>query len=265
LLTPLQEKVALLQRIGVEQLVLLPFDRELASLTPDQFVHDILVQKLQARRISVGQDFCFGRQRSGTALDLQAIAATYGIEVEIAPLQQVEGDRAGADPPVRISSSAIRLALQQGDLETANHLLGYPYCLVGNVVEGQQLGRVLGFPTANLQLRPEKFVPCQGVYAVRVQISQSAWPADQLSAPYIRGVMNLGNRPTVDGFRQVAEVHLFDWTGDLYGQTLIVSLERFLRPEQKFASLEELKSQIQIDCSTARMLLATIGHNGTDS
>ncbi|MBD2020046.1 bifunctional riboflavin kinase/FAD synthetase [Leptolyngbya sp. FACHB-36] len=245
LLTPLSEKVAQLQQLGVEQLVLLPFDRDLASLTPEQFVQSILVQRLQAVRISVGMDFCFGRERTGTATGLQAIGAAFGIDVTIAPLQLLDGER--------ISSSAIRQALQTGDLSIANCYLGRSYELVGQVVQGQQLGRTIGFPTANLQLPAEKFLPSLGVYAVQVQVYETEQA--ELLQPAI-GVMNLGNRPTINGTSQTIEVHLLDWSGDLYGRTLRVSLEKFLRPEQKFASLDDLKAQIQADCDSARALFA---------
>jgi riboflavin kinase/FMN adenylyltransferase len=247
LLTPLHEKVAELSRLGVEQLVLLPFDRELASLSPEQFVHDILVQKLQVKRVSVGQDFCFGRQRAGTAGDLQAIASHYGIEVAIVSLHQLEGER--------ISSSAIRQALQEGELQLANQLLGRPYSLVGTVAQGQQLGRTLGFPTANLDLPGDKFLPRQGVYAVRVRLVEGEAIAIPPTAT-LPGVMNLGCRPTVEGTGERAEVHLLDWSGDLYGCTLQVELETFLRTEQKFTSLEDLKAQIQLDCTLAREFFA---------
>ncbi len=249
LLTPLSEKAELLRLLGVDQLVLLPFDRELANLSPEEFVENILVRQLRVQRVSVGADFCFGRQRAGTAMDLKAIATAYGVEVTIAPLKNLEGGR--------ISSSAIRQALEKGDLELANRLLGRPYCLVGQVSQGQQLGRTIGFPTANLHLPPEKFLPRQGVYAVRVHICSSGNPIGFAHPPTLPGVMNVGYRPTVDGTRQVIEVHLLNWSGDLYGQTLIVNLEQFLRSEQKFNSLQDLKAQIQRDCDAASAILAT--------
>ncbi|NJR49270.1 MAG: bifunctional riboflavin kinase/FAD synthetase [Leptolyngbyaceae cyanobacterium CSU_1_3] len=241
LLTPHSEKALQLSTIGVEQLVLLPFNRELAALTPQQFVEEILIRHLQARRVSIGQDFRFGCKRAGTATDLQAIASDYGIEVTIVPLLTFQG--------VRISSSAIREALQSGDLHGANRMLGRAYCLVGEVVQGQQLGRTIGFPTANLQLPAEKFIPKQGVYAVRV----SGTGIDREL-----GVMNIGNRPTVNGVKQTIEVHLLDWSGDLYGQTLTVELKQFIRSEQKFNSLDDLKSQIRADCDTARTLRVAV-------
>lgn len=266
LLTPLAEKVELLEAMGVEQLVLLPFDRELAALTAPQFVEEILVRQLQASRISVGMDFRFGRGRAGTAVDLQAIASNYGIDVTLVGLHTCgEGER--------ISSSVIRESLACGDLRRANKLLGRCYSLVGTIVQGQQLGRTIGFPTANIELPSSKFLPRFGVYAVRVlvkngggtitdQSSSYEWENPKSSIPgktsdlsLINGVMNVGCRPTVDGQEPTVEVHLLDWSGDLYGQTLSVSLVEFLRPEQKFASLEALKTQIQADCDVARKLL----------
>lgn len=242
LLTPPEEKVQLLRMMGVEQLMLLPFDKELASLSPEQFVEKILVQQLGVKQVSVGQDFCFGHQRSGTSANLQAIASSYGIDVTIVSLQTCQGER--------ISSSQIRQLLLSGDVTQANQLLGRPYTLVGTVVKGQQLGRTIGFPTANLQLPPEKFLPRQGVYCVRVYGSSQTVPISS-----VPGVMNIGQRPTVNGTSLTVEIHLLDWSGDLYGQTLTVSLEQFLRPEQKFASLDALKSQIQADCEAARAFL----------
>lgn len=240
LLTPIAEKAAFLQSLGVEQLVLLPFDRTLASLTPQEFVEKILVQQLQVQFISVGQDFCFGHKRSGTTQDLQAIAARFNIPVNIVSLFSFEGDR--------VSSSSIRQALDQGDLPAANRLLGRHYAITGEVVYGQQLGRTLGFPTANLKLPPEKFLPRLGVYAVQV----AGVKGEGILYP---GVMNIGFRPTVDGLQQTVEVHVLDWSGDLYGKPLTVSLEKFLRPEQKFASLDDLRAQIYRDAEMARSLL----------
>lgn len=241
LLTPLDEKAACLEAMGVQQLVMLPFTQELAALTPQQFVEEILVQHMQAQHVSVGVDFRFGCKRLGTAEDLSAIAAIYSISTTIVPLLTFQGKR--------ISSSSIRQALLEGDLKTANRMLGRSYSIVGEVVKGQQLGRTIGFPTANLQLPANKEIPRRGVYAVRVS---------EPGKEFRLGVMNIGNRPTVNGLTQTIEVHLLDWTGDLYGHTLTVELEDFIRPEQKFASLEALQAQISADCETARTRLATI-------
>jgi len=248
LLTPVDEKVRQLELLGVEQLVLIPFNKELSALTPEQFVEQIIVEKLRASRISVGQDFCFGSNRSGTAMDLQVLVAKYGIPVTIVPLETHEDDLTVQEDENRISTSLIRQTLETGSIEKANRLLGRPYNLIGNVVKGQQLGRTIGFPTANLQLPEDKFLPQQGVYAVRV--SEINQPDTTLKNRW--GVMNIGNRPTVNGTYPTVEVHLLDWSGDLYNKKLQIQLEKFLRPEQKFDTLEALKTQIQLDCTTAR-------------
>lgn len=250
LLTPIAEKTQLLKRFGIEQLVLLPFNRELASLSPQQFVAEILVKQLQTTQISVGEDFRFGYQRRGTVADLEAIASHYSIEVQVNSLYKCLDE--GGDN-FRISSSRIRQALAAGEVERARFMLGRPYTLMGTVVQGQQLGRTIGFPTANLQLPPDKFLPRYGVYSVNVVVDPIGFPA--IDSP-LKGVMNIGCRPTVEGNRPTVEVHLLDWSEDLYGQTLTVSLERFLRPEQKFPSLEALQEQIAADCEAARYCLS---------
>ncbi|MFM2065023.1 MAG: hypothetical protein RLZZ507_4694 [Cyanobacteriota bacterium] len=260
LLTPLDEKVEQLRSLGVEQLVLLPFDKELSALSPQDFVEKILVHQLQCQKISVGEDFCFGKKRMGTAQDLQILAAKFNIPVTIVPIQTDTDclpnntDCINSDliEDSRISTSLIRQTLETGDIPRANRLLGRPYSLTGVVIAGQKLGRTIGFPTANLQLPKDKFLPLQGVYAVRVLIhneTPDTHPIQNL------GVMNIGNRPTVNGTYSAVEVHLFDWSGDLYGKQLVVQLVKFLRPEQKFANLEALKTQIQLDCTIAREIL----------
>ncbi len=236
LLTPVDEKARQLDKLGIKQLVLLTFNRELAALSPREFVKQILVSQLQATHISVGEDFRFGNQRKGTATDLKNIATALGIEVFLNSLHKCL-DNNGA---VRVSSSLIRQALTTGEVERANTMLARPYPLIGKVVMGSQLGRTIGFPTANLQLPPDKFLPRYGVYAVEV-----------LLKPTVKGVMNIGCRPTVAGKNPTIEVHLLNWSGNLYGQTLTVNLKKFLRPEQKFSSIDALKQQITKDCQAA--------------
>ena len=240
LLTPLPEKIVQLEAVGMEQLVLLPFTQALANLSPRQFVESILAEKLQAKLISVGEDFRFGYQRQGTVTDLKHLGQEFGIRVAIADLIHTDTER--------ISSSQIRQALLTGNLERANHLLGRPYALEGTVIAGQQLGRTIGFPTANLALPDDKLWPQFGVYAGWVQLAALADP--------IAAVVNLGDRPTVKGKEPSAEVHLLNWSGDLYGQFLQVDLYHYLRPEQKFANLDHLKAQIAQDCTLAQTLLA---------
>ena len=242
LLTPIPEKAWQLAQMGVQQLVMLPFNQTLAELDPQAFVKQILIDGLQAKHISVGNDFRFGKGRSGTAEGLARIASKYDVPVTCVALKQEKGDR--------ISSSRIRQALQTGQLTEVTQLLGRPYILTGKVVQGQQIGRTIGFATANLQVSEDKYLPCTGVYSVRVY---------GVSAGSQLGVMNIGHRPTVGGQSLSLEVHLLDWTGDLYGQMLTVSLEKFIRPEKKFDSLTQLKAQIEQDCKTAKNCAGDIG------
>ncbi|MBE9065877.1 bifunctional riboflavin kinase/FAD synthetase [Leptolyngbya cf. ectocarpi LEGE 11479] len=247
LLTPLEEKSRQLACLGVNQLVLLPFNAEMANLDATTFVERVLIHDLQATHISVGSDFHFGKGRGGNAELLSAIAARHNIPVTVVPLRNdIEG---------RISSSRIRQALTDGELARANQLLGRPYTLTGVVIPGKQLGRTIGFPTANLKLPSDKFIPRQGVYSVK------AFGILPEQKPVL-GVMNIGNRPTVAGQDLSVEVHLFDWTNDLYGETLTVSLESFIRPEQKFDSLDALKEQIAHDCKTARAMFEGCASGG---
>ena len=235
LLTPHREREIILEQLGIQQLILLPFDRDLVKLSPQEFVDRIIDRQLQAKFISVGEDFRFGNQRAGSAQDLVRLTAEIGIPTRIATLE-TNGDS-------RISSSRIRAALLAADLSLTQELLGRYYSIVGTVVNGQEIGRSIGFPTANLKYPAEKFLPRQGVYCVRVDIP---------GASQLPGVMNIGKRPTVDGVNTTVEVHLLDWEGNLYGQQLIVYLHHFIRSEQKFPSLVALTAQIQADCDVAR-------------
>ena len=240
LLTPLSEKIQRLKELEIKQLVRLPFDRELAALSPQEFVTQMLVKHLQVRQISVGQDFRFGRKRMGTAEYLSEIANSFGISVNIIPLKTYSA------LGKRVSSSLIRQCLAEGNVRQAKQMLGYSYSLIGTVVKGKQLGRTIGFPTANLKLPSDKLLPRQGVYAVRVKINQKE---------LLKGLMNFGCRPTVAGEIPTVEVHILDWSGNLYQQPLMVELEAFLRPEQQFLSLDRLKDQILQDCCLARKIL----------
>lgn len=225
LLTPLGEKVSLLERLGVEQLVLLTFDEGLAKLRAEMFMARILQDALQAKFISVGFNFRFGFQRQG---DGELLRSVWGDQLVIREEQRF---RDGG----RISSSAIRMALAMGDVPLANELLGRRYSISGNVVAGEQLGRKIGFPTANLQVDQQKYLPKDGVYGVLVGGNP--------------GVMNIGVRPTVGGgTKRTIEVHLLNWRGNLYDQEIMVELVRYIRGERKFNSFEELKAQIQRDC-----------------
>ncbi len=240
LLTPLAEKATYLKQLGIKQLVLLPFTKELAQLTPKDFINQILINQLQAEEVSVGFNFRFGYQRTGTVADL---AVVWGDRLDIIS-EQVMLDG------VRISSSRIREALSIGDITLASYLLGRNYTLNGTVISGQKIGRTIGFPTANIQVHPRKFLPRDGVYAVRVNSNLITNPANQ-----VNGVMNIGIRPTIanseNQHQRAIEVHILNWQGDLYGSEISVEIIKFLRAEQKFANLNQLKAQIKADCTQA--------------
>lgn len=237
LLTPLDEKVAILEKLGIKQLILLPFDQELAALSPKAFFEAILVQRLQAKQISIGQDFRFGYQRQGTAQTLRIFAAKFGISVNITALKT-------CDANIRISSSLIRQGLAKGEIQQVNQMLGRSYALVGKVSKGKQIGRTIGFPTANLAIAPDKLLPRYGVYG--------GWVSLEGMTPPILAAVNIGVKPTLGGLFPTVEVHLLDWQGDLYDQNLKVNLEIFIRPEQKFSGLNLLKQQIKTDCDQVR-------------
>jgi riboflavin kinase / FMN adenylyltransferase len=234
LLTTVTEKAKVLESLGIYQLVLLPFNDALVHLSPSDFVKKILHENLDTRQIVIGADFRFGYQRAGDAQMLKELAADYEITTHILELE--------FDHQQRIGSSRLRAALLAGDLPETNRLLGHSYSIAGLVVPGQQLGRTLGFPTANIDYPTIKFLPRLGVYCVRVDTEQEL---------QLKAVMNIGKRPTVNGQSTSVEIHILNWSGDLYGQQLTIYLDKFLRPEQKFAGLPELTQQIQTDCQAA--------------
>ena len=235
----LREKVLHLAPLGLAQLVVLRFDQRLAALTPEEFVSRILVQGLDVRAVLIGADFRFGRGRAGDLLRLEQLGAEHGFEVAAAPTV-TDGDE-------RISSTRVRTALAHGDLAGAARLLGRPYAICGRVRRGQELGRDLGYPTANLALH-RAVVPLSGVFAVRVN---GAAPEQ------VDGVASLGTRPTVAaGGEALLEVHLFDFDGDIYGRQLEVEFVAWLRDEERFTDLAALRCQMDEDASAARRLLA---------
>ena len=235
------EKLKLLQPLGIEQLVLVPFTRELSRLSAEEFVNTVLLDTLQAQRIAVGANFRFGNNRSGDADVLQRVAAARGVEVLVTEIVE--------DGNGRMSSSRIRAALESGDLDTARTLLGRAYRFQGRVVRGRGLGRELGWPTANLQVDGRKFLPALGVYAAWAWVDGNDQP--------LAAVMNLGPQPTVDPTSPSAvEVHLLDRSMELEGRQLMVEPVQRLRGQQRFSGLEELSAQIGRDADQARSLLS---------
>jgi riboflavin kinase/FMN adenylyltransferase len=236
-LTRLREKLEALAECGVDRVVVLRFDRRMQGLGAAEFVERLLVNGLGVRHMVVGHDFHFARRREGTIETLRAAGATHGFTVEEVGRFLLDGER--------VSSSLVREALNEGNLDRATHLLGRPYRMAGRVRLGKKLGRTLGFPTANLALQ-RKVVPLWGIFAVRVS------GAGLVDHP---AVSSLGTRPTVNGTDPLLEVHLFDFDGSLYGQYLDVDFVARLRDEQKFASLDALVAQMHRDAAAARAVL----------
>ncbi len=233
------EKLALLEPLGIKQLVLLPFTRDLARLTPESFVEEVLAHQLEARSVVVGENFRFGVKRSGDVEDLARLGRRHGIRVAVVPILS---DGAG-----RVSSSRVREALAEGRIPAAEELLGRPYRFAGQVVKGRGLARQLGWPTANLEVSDRKFLPMEGVYAAMV------WIDGETGEGPLAAVMNLGRQPTVDPEApSLPEVHLLDREGDLLGRRLVVQPLRWLRGQRRFASLEELSAQIRCDVDASR-------------
>jgi riboflavin kinase/FMN adenylyltransferase len=233
----LREKVEALPLYGVEHMVVLRFDRQMQGMSAAEFVDRLLVRGLGVRHLVVGHDFHFARRREGTVATLRAAGAVHGFEVEEVGQFLVEGER--------VSSSLVREALGRGDLARAGMLLGRPYRMAGRVRRGQQLGRKLGFPTANLALH-RKVVPLWGVFAVRVS------GAGLVNHP---AVVSLGTRPTINGTDPLLEVHVFNFDGDLYGKYLDVDFVQRLRDERRFESLDALVAQMHLDAAGARCVL----------
>jgi riboflavin kinase/FMN adenylyltransferase len=238
-LTPPTLKTGALKELGLDGVVTLTFNAALAALTAEEFVAKILVERLRVRAVVIGWDFHFGKGRGGSPAFLVEAGARHRFRVEV--IEKVE---AGASGTPAISSSAIRRALEAGDVETAARLLGRPYAVEGEVVAGRRLGRILGVPTANIALAPANRL-AHGVYAVRAKVG----------AERFDGVASFGTRPTVDDGAPLLEVFLFDFSGDLYGTTMKVAFQAYLRPELKFDSLAALKTQMEKDAAEARRLL----------
>lgn len=240
-LTSLREKLALLEDCGVDQVLCLPFGTKLQNMAPDEFVMNILVEGLDVRYLIVGDDFRYGLNRAGDFAHLRQMGDQHGVEV--CDTRTVTHDQN------RISSTRVRELLAAADLAGARKLLGRPFAMYGRVVKGQQLGRQLGFPTANIRVCRNR-LPVQGVFAVK------GWLECHGSLKSYDGVANLGTRPTVDNTTALLEVHMLDFKGDLYGQTLRVEFVEKIRDARKFASLGALQTAIGNDVATAREILS---------
>lgn len=230
LLNTIEEKANLLSKTGLDNLVIHPFDQAFSRLTAEEFVKNILVDCFNIAKIIIGHDHRFGRNRTANIDDLIAFSKIYGFEVEQISAQEIND--------VAVSSTKIRNAILDGNIDLTNNYLNYNYSFKGKIVKGKQLGRTIGFPTANFEIDDSyKLIPKNGVYAVESVINQNR----------IFGMMNIGFNPTVGENAQTIEVYYFDFNDDLYGQQITVSILHRLRSEQKFDSLEALKNQLKSD------------------
>ena len=239
LLNTFEEKAALLKEQGIQHLLRIPFTKEFSQISSNDFIKTILVEKMGTRKLVIGYDHRFGKNREGSFDQLKLKGPQFGFEVEEIPRQDIDH--------VAVSSSLIREALEAGDVQAAQHLLGRPYSLSGRVIKGDKLGRMLGFPTANLDIDSHyKLVPAEGIYAVNV------W----LEGKRYGGMLYIGYRPTVGGKIKNIEVNIFDFSREIYGETLTIEFVSLLRSDTKFSDLETLKQQMEVDKQAALRALA---------
>ncbi|NNE02209.1 MAG: bifunctional riboflavin kinase/FAD synthetase [Eudoraea sp.] len=239
LLNTIDEKIQILERLGLDYLVVQPFTKDFSRLSATEFVRDILVNSLHTRKVIIGYDHRFGRNRTANITDLIAFGAALEFEVEEIPAQEIE--------EVSVSSTKIRQALQDGDVKTANKYLGYSYMLTGVVVRGKGLGKNLDFPTANLHIKESyKLIPRNGVYAIKSTLENKT----------VYGMMNIGFNPTVKGEDRSIEVHFFEYNKDLYDQSIQVDILDWIREEHKFDSLQDLKTQLNKDKETVLSIIS---------
>lgn len=243
LLSDEREKAARIEQAGVDTLIVHPFSQGFAALPAETFLSDHLAKKLRTRAVITGYDHSFGCEKHNAFRFLEAAGGTYGIEAVLVPRMEIDG--------ITVSSSAVRRALEGGDIRLAEKLLGRPYSFYGTVVQGKRLGRTIGFPTANIRLdSPDKLLPPDGVYAVRVTMDGESFA----------GMMNIGMRPTVDDYPgRSIEVNIFDFNRDIYGRTLTVEIIAWVRSEIKFSSIDKLKEQLAKDAATCRSILEARG------
>jgi riboflavin kinase/FMN adenylyltransferase len=233
LINTTEEKKELLSGRGIDNLIIVPFTEKFARLTAEEYISHFLVRYFHPHTIIIGYDHHFGKDRTGNYQFLMSLSETYQYRLQEIPAHVLDS--------ISVSSTRIREAISAGDMETANILLGYTFFFTGQVVEGNRLGRSIGYPTANLAITdPYKLMPANGVYAVDVI-------AGDEQEKCLKGMMNIGFRPTVDGTKKTVEVNIFNFDRDIYGKSLKVFVKKFLRAEQRFSGLEALKAQLEKD------------------
>ncbi|MBO9701326.1 MAG: bifunctional riboflavin kinase/FAD synthetase [Sporocytophaga sp.] len=238
LLLTLNEKIAMIASCGIDHLLLIPFTKEFSSTSSEDFIHKILIDKIGTKKLVIGYDHKFGKNREGSFEYLKENASKIGFQVEEIPREDIEHNA--------ISSTSIREALSQNNVSKATTLLGRPYSVKGKVVEGKKLGRELGYPTANIEVEdPEKILPADGIYTVLVKVDGKKYG----------GMLSLGFNPTVEGKGRSMEVHIFDFNKNIYGETVEVAFLEFLRFEAKFPNLDALIVQLKKDEKQSRAIL----------
>lgn len=241
LLNTFEEKAALIKDQGIQHLIRIPFTKEFSQLTSEQFIQKILVETIGTKKLVIGYDHHFGKNREGSFDQLKLNAPKYGFDVEEIPRQDVDN--------IGVSSTKIRHALEQGDVNTANHFLGRHYSLTGRVIAGDKIGRLLGYPTANMDLDSKhKLIPMEGIYAVTVHHEHDVY----------KGMLYIGYRPTINGTKLNIEVNIFDFNKDIYGEGITINLHHLIRGDAKFSDLEQLKSQLKADQEDALRLLSSL-------
>jgi len=239
MLNTMEEKVQLLDKYGLDHLVIEPFTKDFSQLSALDFTRNVLVDQLCIKKLIIGYDHHFGKNREGDFDQLKAFGELYDFEVEEITAQEIEN--------VSVSSTKIRKAIEAGDIEKANAYLGYHYLLSGKIVKGEGLGRKINFPTINLHIKEAyKLIPKNGVYIIKLHRNNQI----------LFGIMNIGLRPTVSGVGQTIEVHILDFNEDLYGANIQLEVLKRLRDEQKFDSIENLTEQIKKDENSAREWIA---------
>jgi riboflavin kinase / FMN adenylyltransferase len=241
LLNTFEEKAALLKEQGIEHLIRIPFTKEFSQLTSEEFIRKILVDRIGTKKLVIGYDHHFGKNREGSFEQLKLNGPRYGFDVEEISRQDVDH--------VAVSSTKIRQALEKGDIETANHFLGRPYTLTGRVIAGDKIGRLMGYPTANIDVDSKyKLVPMHGIYAVTVQHEHALYG----------GMLYIGFRPTINGTKLNIEVNIFDFKAEIYGESLTINFHQLIRNDAMFSDLEQMKIQLKNDQDDALAALKKI-------
>ncbi|WP_270090836.1 bifunctional riboflavin kinase/FAD synthetase [Sphingobacterium sp. SYP-B4668] len=256
LINDIEEKVWHLAKAGIDHLILTPFTRDFSNQTPEEYISNVLIGKLGTKKIVIGYDHHFGKDRKGSLVELEYFAEIFDYTVDQIPEQDIND--------VAVSSTRIRESLIKGNIDTANQYLGYPFELTGTVIRGDQIGRTIGFPTANLHVHEKhKLIPAYGIYAVEVEIydkvKEVLTGAYEEEVPICRakGMGYIGTRPTVDGMTRNIEVSLFDFNEDIYGKTLKVKFLHFVRHDERFESIDIMKDKIEEDKQYIRHFFET--------